>query len=80
MTPVKETALRLGLPVFQPVRVREEDFVEQMRELAPDVIVVSAFRADYSRGASGASQNMDASISTPPFCPDTGERRPSSGR
>lgn len=43
MTPVKETALRLGLPVFQPVRVREEDFVEQMRELAPDVIVVSAF-------------------------------------
>ena len=43
MTPVKETALRLGLPVFQPVRVREEAFVEQMRELAPDVIVVSAF-------------------------------------
>lgn len=43
MTPVKETALRHGLPVLQPARVREETFIEKMRELAPDVIVVSAF-------------------------------------
>lgn len=43
MTPVKAKALELGLPVCQPVRVREESFIEKVRELAPDVIVVSAF-------------------------------------
>lgn len=42
-TPVKETALRLNLPVAQPFTVREEDFVKQLKELAPDVIVVVAF-------------------------------------
>ena len=42
-TPVKEEALRLGLPVYQPRRVREESFVETLRSLHPDVIVVAAF-------------------------------------
>ena len=42
-TPVKEEALRLGLPVYQPRRVRAGDFLETVRELAPDVIVVIAF-------------------------------------
>ncbi len=42
-TPVKEEALRLGLPVYQPARVREEGFVQTLRELEPDVIVVVAF-------------------------------------
>ncbi len=42
-TPVKEEALRLGLPVYQPRRVRAEDFLKAVRELAPDVIVVIAF-------------------------------------
>lgn len=42
-TPVKEEALRLGLPVYQPRRVREEAFVETLRSLHPDVIVVAAF-------------------------------------
>ena len=42
-TPVKEEALRLGLPVYQPRRVREESFVETLRSLRPDVIVVAAF-------------------------------------
>ena len=41
--PVKETALAHGIPVYQPVKVREEAFVETLRELAPDVIVVVAF-------------------------------------
>lgn len=41
--PVKETALAHGLPVYQPQRVKEESFIEQLRELAPDVIVVVAF-------------------------------------
>ena len=43
MTPVKEAALELGIPVYQPLRVREEAFMNTVREIAPDVIVVSAF-------------------------------------
>lgn len=43
MTPVKETALQHGIPVYQPVRAREASFVEEMRSLAPDVMVVIAF-------------------------------------
>lgn len=43
MSPVKETALRYGIPVYQPVRAREESFVETMRALKPDVMVVIAF-------------------------------------
>ena len=43
MTPVKEAALELGLPVCQPARVRDGAFIETMRAAAPDVIVVSAF-------------------------------------
>lgn len=42
-TPVKEAALRLGLPVYQPAKVRDPEFLEVLRELAPDVIVVVAF-------------------------------------
>ena len=43
VTPVKKAALELGLKVYQPARVREEAFIETVREAAPDVIVVSAF-------------------------------------
>ena len=42
-TPVKEKALEHDLPVAQPEKVREEDFVEKLRAIAPDVIVVVAF-------------------------------------
>ena len=41
--PVKMLAERHGIPVFQPVKVRTPDSVEQIRELAPDLIVVVAF-------------------------------------
>lgn len=41
--PVKELALRLGVPVFQPVRAREEGFIARLRELQPDLIVVLAY-------------------------------------
>lgn len=43
MSPVKETALRHEIPVFQPARAREASFIEEMRKLAPDVMVVIAF-------------------------------------
>lgn len=41
--PVKKTALELGLPVFQPVNLKAENFEETLRELAPDIIVVAAY-------------------------------------
>jgi len=41
--PVKELALANAIPVYQPVKVRDPDFVEIIREMKPDVIVVVAF-------------------------------------
>lgn len=43
MTPVKEKALEYGIPVYQPVKARDPEFVELLRGLNPDVIVVVAF-------------------------------------
>lgn len=42
-TPVKEEALRLGLPVYQPEKIRTPEFLQVLQELAPEVIVVVAF-------------------------------------
>ncbi|ROR30723.1 methionyl-tRNA formyltransferase [Mobilisporobacter senegalensis] len=41
--PVKEKALEYNIPVYQPVKAREESFIEILKELEPDVIVVVAF-------------------------------------
>jgi methionyl-tRNA formyltransferase len=41
--PVKLTAQEKGCTVFQPRRVREPEFLEVLRALAPDVIVVAAY-------------------------------------
>lgn len=44
MTPVKAEAVKHDIPVFQPERVRKnEEFLEELKMLAPDVIVVVAF-------------------------------------
>lgn len=43
MTPVKEAALARQVPVYQPKKVREPAFVDDLRAIAPDVIVVAAF-------------------------------------
>lgn len=43
MTPVKEKALEYGIAVYQPVKARDPEFVELLRGLNPDVIVVVAF-------------------------------------
>lgn len=43
MPPVKCKALKLQIPVYQPVKVREPEFVKVLKELEPDVIVVAAF-------------------------------------
>ncbi len=42
-SPVKELALQHDLTVYQPRKVKEPEFLEIIRRLAPEVIVVSAF-------------------------------------
>lgn len=41
--PVKEAALAHDIPVYQPLKVKEEEFQKELFALAPDVIVVAAF-------------------------------------
>jgi methionyl-tRNA formyltransferase len=40
---VKQLALRAQLSVLQPERARHESFIQQLRELQPDLIVVTAY-------------------------------------
>ena len=42
-SPVKKAALAAGLPVWQPVKLRDGTALEVIRSLAPDVIVVVAY-------------------------------------
>lgn len=42
-SPVKEVALAHGLTVFQPIRAKEEEFLQTVKNLDPQVIVVAAF-------------------------------------
>ena len=42
-SPVKEAALRLGLPVHQPERIRHADVVEQLKQMNPDAMVVVGY-------------------------------------
>lgn len=41
--PVKEYALSVGLPVFQPVRLRDGEALEILKELEPELIAVAAY-------------------------------------
>lgn len=41
--PVKEIALKYSVPVYQPVKIREKEYVELLKKLSPDVAVVAAF-------------------------------------
>lgn len=41
--PVKELALREEIPVYQPRKVRDPEFIEILKKIDPDVIVVIAF-------------------------------------
>lgn len=42
MSPVKECAMEMGIPVFQPIKIRL-DGVEDLRALKPDLCVTAAF-------------------------------------
>lgn len=48
-TPVKETALKYGIPVYQPKKVRDAQFIDELRKIDPQVIVVAAFGQIISR-------------------------------
>ena len=41
--PVKEVALRHQIPVFQPVKIREDSCIEQLEDCHADIMVVVAF-------------------------------------
>jgi len=41
--PVKAAALRLGLPVLQPEKIRESSFLAELTALAPDLLVTAAY-------------------------------------
>lgn len=43
MSPVKELALKHDIKVIQPMKASEESFVNEIKELSPDLIVVVAF-------------------------------------
>ena len=42
-TPVKETALEYNIPVYQPIKVRETDYIDEIRAVHQDVIIVVAY-------------------------------------
>jgi methionyl-tRNA formyltransferase len=42
-SPVKVLAEKLKLPVLQPLRARDPQFIEQLRQLKPDLMVVVAY-------------------------------------
>jgi methionyl-tRNA formyltransferase len=42
-SPVKELAIKHDIPVYQPNKVKEPEFLDTVRAMAPEVIVVAAF-------------------------------------
>lgn len=42
-SPVKQEALKYSLPVFQPEKIKTEEFTAQLEDMQPDLIVVVAF-------------------------------------
>lgn len=42
-SPVKECALSHGIPVLQPLKIKEKDDVEELRKYPADIFVVAAF-------------------------------------
>ncbi len=43
-SPVKQYALDNNLPLFQPEKLNQQDFIDQITALAPDIQIVLAFR------------------------------------
>lgn len=43
-TPVKQKSEELGIPVLQPESLKDPDFILELEEIAPDIMLVLAFR------------------------------------
>jgi methionyl-tRNA formyltransferase len=43
-SPIKSKALKFNIPVLQPMKLKDEEFIEQIKSINPDIIVVIAFR------------------------------------
>jgi len=41
--PIKESAIKLGLPVYQPDSIHASEWIEKIAALSPDIIIVAAF-------------------------------------
>ena len=48
-SPVKECAVRHGIPVFQPVRIKTPEAIEELKKYEADIYVVAAFGQILSR-------------------------------
>ncbi len=42
-TPVKESALAREVPVFQPVRLKDPEFVQRLKDWSPELLIVAAY-------------------------------------
>ena len=42
-TPVKEEALKHNIPVYQPEKIKDESFIEQLSKMDADIFVVAAY-------------------------------------
>lgn len=42
-SPVKEVAVRANVPVLQPAKARDENFISELRRLQPELIAVAAY-------------------------------------
>lgn len=78
-TPVKEEAMKHDIPVYQPLKVREPEFVEILENIAPDIIVVAAFGQIIPKKILDI-RNTDVSISMHPCFRNTVEPLRSSRR
>ena len=45
-SPVKVKAMELNIPILQPEKLKNEDFIEQIKSIEPDIIVVIALAAN----------------------------------
>ena len=42
-SPVKQTAIDHNIPVFQPLKATDEHFLDELRKIKPDLIIVVAY-------------------------------------
>lgn len=41
--PMKEAAIKLGIPVFQPEKIRSQESIEYIKSLSPDLIITASY-------------------------------------